>query len=147
MNTETVTEANQARQGFREDGRVDVDAVRAGTPDLSDAPALYESLCDEVEALRATVARSRNALAELDRYQTAYLPGVRARQLVDAALAAVGGKSDPHTYVEVDEDTVHIGDGVTNASFTVSEAYTVMHGLVEGLPNGRRSLGLEGGAR
>lgn len=40
-----------------EDGRVDIDAVRAGTPDLADAPAIYESLCDEVEELRATVAR------------------------------------------------------------------------------------------
>jgi hypothetical protein len=137
----------EARQGWREDGRVDIDAVRAGTPDLADAAGILESLCDEVEALRVAVARSRNALAELDRYQATYLTGVRARQLVDAAIAAVGGKSDPHTYVEVAEDTVHIGDGVTNASFTVSEAYTVMHGLVEGLPNGRRSLGIEGGAR
>lgn len=32
--------------------RVDVDAVRAGTPDLADAPAILESLCDEVERLR-----------------------------------------------------------------------------------------------
>jgi hypothetical protein len=44
-------------RGWREDGRVDIDAVRAGTPDLADAPAIYESLCDEVEQLRAIVAR------------------------------------------------------------------------------------------
>lgn len=56
--TET-TETPQAgpRRGWREDGTVDIDAVRAGTHDVNDVPAVFESLCDEVEELRAAVAR------------------------------------------------------------------------------------------
>jgi hypothetical protein len=43
------------RTGWREDGRVDIDAVRAGTHDVNDSPAVFESLCDEVEELREIV--------------------------------------------------------------------------------------------
>lgn len=53
-----------------EDGRVDIDAVRAGTPDLADAPAIYESLCDEVEQLRA----AHDLLRETARALTVPLP-------------------------------------------------------------------------
>lgn len=52
MNIEQST-----RLGWRKDGTVDIDAVRAGTPDLNDVAEIYETLCDEVEQLRATVAR------------------------------------------------------------------------------------------
>ena len=52
---QNTTGAVEARQGWREDGRVDIDAVRAGTPDLADAAGIYESLCDEVEELRRRV--------------------------------------------------------------------------------------------
>lgn len=38
------------------DERVDIDAVRSGAVDLADMPSVLESLCDEVEALRAEVA-------------------------------------------------------------------------------------------
>jgi hypothetical protein len=48
-------ETAASRPGWREDGRVDIDAVRAGTPYLEDMPAIYESLCDEVERLRAAL--------------------------------------------------------------------------------------------
>ena len=53
---QNTTGAVEARQGWREDGRVDVDAVRAGTHDVNDAPAVFESLCDEVEQLRGQAA-------------------------------------------------------------------------------------------
>lgn len=43
------------RQGWRPDETVDIDAVRVGTPSLADAPAILESLCDEVEELRRRV--------------------------------------------------------------------------------------------
>jgi hypothetical protein len=45
----------EPRTGWREDGRVDIDAVRAGTHDVNDSPAVFESLCDEVEELREIV--------------------------------------------------------------------------------------------
>lgn len=54
--TEAVEASQEGpRPGWREDGTVDIDAVRAGTPDLADAPAILESLCDEVEELRRRI--------------------------------------------------------------------------------------------
>jgi hypothetical protein len=66
VNTETNTTQEAAtRQGWHDDGRVDIDAVRAGTPDLGDAPAILESLCDEVERLRKTIAKLGDMHAEV----------------------------------------------------------------------------------
>jgi hypothetical protein len=47
--------SQEVGQGWREDGRVDIDAVRTGAHDVNDTPAVFESLCDEVEQLRAEV--------------------------------------------------------------------------------------------
>ena len=58
MNTND-NQSHEVRQGWREDGRVDIDAVRAGTHDVSDSAAVFESLCDEVEPLREQTAKMR----------------------------------------------------------------------------------------
>ena len=59
MINQNTTETAVQRQGWREDGRVDIDAVRAGAHDINDAPAVFESLCDEVEQLREQNAKMR----------------------------------------------------------------------------------------
>lgn len=66
--TET-TGASQVgpRRGWREDGTVDIDAVRAGTHDVNDSAAVFDSLCDEVEEARAEVEQN---LAERELLRT-----------------------------------------------------------------------------
>jgi hypothetical protein len=73
-----TTETAEVRQGWREDGRVDIDAVRAGTPDLADAAGILESLCDEVEALRAQAAPVEDEKTKLVRYLREFADEVEA---------------------------------------------------------------------
>jgi hypothetical protein len=56
---EESDEQEAPASGWREDGRVDIDAVRAGTHDVNDSAAVLESLCDEVEELRAAKGPGR----------------------------------------------------------------------------------------
>lgn len=61
-----LVETDQFRQGWREDGRVDIDAVRAGTPDIRDRNAIEAALCDEVEELRAAFAKVEYQLSRVE---------------------------------------------------------------------------------
>ena len=61
-------QSHEVRQGWREDGRVDIDVVRAGTHDVNDSAAVFESLCDEVEQLRAEREPKEDDTAKLARY-------------------------------------------------------------------------------
>jgi hypothetical protein len=80
----------EPRTGWREDGRVDIDAVRAGTPDLADAPAVFESLCDEVEELRSVVAKVNVQMQRVESY-SAPVPTVIAFDALGAVRDIIGG--------------------------------------------------------
>jgi hypothetical protein len=58
------------RPGWLKDGTVDIDAVRAGAHDVNDSAAVFESLCDEVEELRAAA----DLLRETAKALTVQLP-------------------------------------------------------------------------
>jgi hypothetical protein len=93
------------------------------------------------------LARVSNAVGGLVRLREGgYLKNLRAGEHIDAITAALDGYASPSALVEVDDDTVYVSDGVVTSTFSISEAYTVLHALVEALPNARRSLGLEVGA-
>jgi hypothetical protein len=121
-----------------------------------DEPALVEPVEDPEPVTADTqdddtvrrLARVASAVGGLVRLRDGgHLRNLRAGQHIDAITAALDGHASPSAMVELDDDTVYVSDGVVTSTFSISEAYTVLHALVDGLPNARRSLGLEVGAR
>jgi hypothetical protein len=80
----------KARPGWCEDGRVDVAAVRAGTPDLADAPAILESLCDEVAELRSAFSKVNYQLKRVEG-GSAPVPTVICFDALEAVRGILGG--------------------------------------------------------
>lgn len=90
------------------------------------------------------LARVSSAVDGLVRLRNGgYLQNLRAGEHIDAITAALDGRTSPSALVAIDDDTVYVSDGVVTSTFSVSEAYTVLHALVDGLPNARRALGIE----
>ncbi|KPC76926.1 hypothetical protein ADL26_04360 [Thermoactinomyces vulgaris] len=85
-----TTGAVEARQGWREDGRVDIDAVRAGTHDVNDSPAVLESLCDEVEQLRSAISKINYQISRVEG-GSAPVPTVVCFDALSAVRDIVGG--------------------------------------------------------
>jgi hypothetical protein len=90
------------------------------------------------------LSRVSSAVGGLVRLREAgHLKNLRAGEHVDAITAALDGHTSPSALVQVDDDTVYVSDGVVVSTFSMSEAYTVLHALVNGLPDARRVLGIE----
>jgi hypothetical protein len=78
------------RTGWREDGRVDISAVRAGAHDVNDSAAVLASLCDEVAELRSAISKINYQISRVEG-GSAPVPTVILFDALSAVRDIVGG--------------------------------------------------------